>query len=368
MGRRWLFAIHVDWRWIKQRPHWFAEVAAAREEDVFVLYRPNPARWSMPRNSSGVMRCALPPLPLSVDPRRPDWLRTLGAKTGEWITRAVSWWRQPTHLYISHPKLFDIVPEKLLDECVVVYDCMDDALAMARSPAERRWLAECERQLVNASAIVAVSSQRLIEILSHRYPERKDRLELIHNAYSPRRNSERKLQFDLPWIREIASDQVVSVGYIGTIGSWIDDDAIRTILSTCNRVTIFMIGPAQVKSVQAKRMRYVGPIEHGDVYDAIQRFDCLMMPFAITSVTESVNPVKLYEYISGNSPILVPKYPEMAQFNDFVYQYETLEELESLIARLCRDELPSRGTRMERDDFLRTHTWDKRWGSVVRQL
>ena len=48
-----------------------------------------------------------------------------------------------------------------------------------------------------------------------------------------------------------------------------------------------------------------------------------MMPFILNELIESVDPVKLYEYINFEKNIICIKYDEILRFKDFVYFYNT---------------------------------------------
>ncbi len=51
-------------------------------------------------------------------------------------------------------------------------------------------------------------------------------------------------------------------------------------------------------------MKFYGPIDDDKLYKNVQNFDCLIMPFKLNKLIFSVDPVKLYEYINYNKPIV----------------------------------------------------------------
>src|SRR5580692_11594838 len=79
--RRVLYMIHVDWRWIKQRPQFLAESLAERHE-VLVLHRPcvRPG-IQLSASPSTVSRFPRLPLPCSWKPLR--WGTTSGQR--QWV-------------------------------------------------------------------------------------------------------------------------------------------------------------------------------------------------------------------------------------------------------------------------------------------
>lgn len=55
------------------------------------------------------------------------------------------------------------------------------------------------------------------------------------------------------------------------------------------------------------------------------------MPFIINDIIESVDPVKLYEYINFNKNILTSYYEEIDRFDPFVYFYNSYDEFRKQI-------------------------------------
>jgi teichuronic acid biosynthesis glycosyltransferase TuaH len=108
------------------------------------------------------------------------------------------------------------------------------------------------------------------------------------------------------------------------------------------------------------------PVQH----EGLQRFAstccCLIAPFRRTRLTEGVDPVKLYEYISWGLPIVALKYSEIERFSEFVEFYETAQELVRVVSRMCSEGFVRKYTEEQRATFVRGNTWDAR-GRQVRQ-
>lgn len=88
--------------------------------------------------------------------------------------------------------------------------------------------------------------------------------------------------------------------------------------------------------------------------------DALIMPFKITELIKSVNPVKLYEYIYMNKPIIAPLYPESVYFNDYVYLYNDIDELMQYFGRVSKGELKAKNTYESNLKFIKSNTWASR--------
>src|SRR2546422_1689702 len=95
-----LYAMHVDWRWIKQRPHFLAE-ELSKDYEVLVLFRPHARRLGLPRNASVVHRLPFLPVPRSVG-RVAGVLDVLSQRL--WLT-LVSWLFKPHVVWLTFPTL-----------------------------------------------------------------------------------------------------------------------------------------------------------------------------------------------------------------------------------------------------------------------
>ena len=113
-----------------------------------------------------------------------------------------------------------------------------------------------------------------------------------------------------------------------------------------------------------ERLYYEGVVEHKELYNRIREYDCLVMPFQVNEIVLSVDPVKLYEYISFGKCIISVFYPEIERFGDFVYFYRTAEEYSALLEELTRSGFPPKYSAGQQKEFLSENTWDSRYLTV----
>src|SRR5438128_5992197 len=122
-SRTLLYLMHVDWRWIKQRPQFLAE-HLAETNTVHVVHRLHPVRgahWDTSIKSPP----RLPLLPIPWSWRGLRWLtRPLHQHWVNFLSRGV----RPDILWLTHPALLEVIPTRF-SAVPMVYDCMDDSLA-----------------------------------------------------------------------------------------------------------------------------------------------------------------------------------------------------------------------------------------------
>lgn len=111
------------------------------------------------------------------------------------------------------------------------------------------------------------------------------------------------------------------ITYIGTISQWINWDLILKSLKSFDNIEYHFYGPLDCTVPSHERIFYKGILPQNKIADAMQASDLLVMPFYVNSLIESVNPVKLYEYILSGIPSMACGYSESEKFSDYVYLY-----------------------------------------------
>jgi hypothetical protein len=121
------------------------------------------------------------------------------------------------------------------------------------------------------------------------------------------------------------------------------------------------IGPIELKNVLIEdRIKFYGTIEHKELYDHVKDFDCFVMPFKINELIQSVDPVKIYEYINFDKPIISVYYKELEYFSNFIYFYSNTEELLELLYQMVNKGFLRKYSNEERVKFLKKNSWDVR--------
>jgi len=115
-------------------------------------------------------------------------------------------------------------------------------------------------------------------------------------------------------------------------------------------------------------MKFYGVIKHENLYEYVKEFDCLIMPFKLNALVKSVDPVKLYEYINFNKPIISIYYEELDYFSSFLYFYNNVEELLNLIKKMINTGFKRKYSNAERIKFLKENSWDTRMEQIIRYL
>ena len=126
--------------------------------------------------------------------------------------------------------------------------------------------------------------------------------------------------------------------------------------------------PAYATSIpNHPRIVALGPIDRNYIFAFMEKAKALIMPFMVNELIESVNPVKLYEYIYSGKPSLASYYSETDKFKDYVCLYRDYDELKKYAKDIVDNSLAVRSNH-DIDTFIKQNTWAERINVVEKAL
>ena len=357
MKKRMLYLSHVDWNWIKQRPHFLAE-ELSRVYDIKVLYAfKNSARGTLQKqNDASISISPLYYVPFS---GRVPILGVLADCLLRLQFRYHLKKHDPEIVFLTYPTQVKMIPENFTG--AVIYDCMDNHYAMTHNANIKNNIMKWERVLLERANLVLVSSERLKGVLLERYGYNIDeKLILIRNGYSGH-----VLKNTDDW--EEQTKKVFEIAYFGTVSHWFNFDFLLRSLDDFPNLQYKIIGPAEVVVQKVDRIEYLGTVEHEQLFSKIKNSNALIMPFVINEVIESVDPVKLYEYINFEKNIITIRYAEIERFEPFVHFYTDYDSYRTCITDLMQDNT-LKYSYEQKISFLEKNTWNSRVKAIVDEL
>jgi glycosyltransferase involved in cell wall biosynthesis len=359
-----LYLMHVSWGWIKQRPHFIAE-CLTEKYDVTVCCRKSYLHKlsNISSSKSKIELNILFVLPF-------NRYRLINLVNKFLVCKQLSRILKNTDIiWITHPDIYGELNCKIPDNAYVVYDCMDDALefpSVLSNTKVYQQLVSDEKQLLMRSNLVFTTAHYLKFKLMQRYGD-IDNIHVINNAvkiYDDTDSSE--LSSDILDI--FSSKETKFILYVGTISVWFDFKLIMESVKLFENITYVLIGPTDVAIPQHERIIYHPPVEHEKIQKIMQMADALIMPFLTTDLIRSVNPVKVYEYISSAKPAIIIKYEETEKFASFVYLYSTYLEYFYFIQQLITSRLTSKSSLKDCLTYAHLNTWDTRSAEIIKLL
>ena len=210
--------------------------------------------------------------------------------------------RAPRVVIATFPKHFDAL--RHFPGVPVIYDVMDDYPGFF-DRWQGRVIAHLHLRLLRAATRVTVSSR----VLEQRSRGHARALQWIGNGVEEEFLRACRSAAPDP---EIAALPAPRLGYLGSLGDWIDPGAIRALAAAFPRGTIVLVGPVRTRLAGLPRnVQVVGMLPRGRLPGVLAAFDVGLVPFRRSRLTDAVNPIKLYEYFAAGLPVIATDLEEL---------------------------------------------------------
>lgn len=307
--------------------------------------------------------------PLKLLPNTISW----GRRFNEWFLR-VQVYRAARSLSLRRPVLwlnphYAVHMAGRMDECAVIYDITDDWISLTQSDRRRRLVTSQDRALCRLADTVIVCSPHLLEMKR----DLARSLHLIPNGVDTKHYQHVNQPGAMPvetadWTRPV-------FGYTGTIHpERVDVPLIEALARHFAGGTIALIGPNMLPPLQDAMLRavgniqFTGPVPYAKVPEYMRAFDVCMTPHRMTPFTESLNPIKLWEYLACGKPIASTNVAGFRDYPQFVHLASNHAEfIEACQNALVEDPALSAARMAEAGN----HSWDERLEqvqSIIQEL
>jgi teichuronic acid biosynthesis glycosyltransferase TuaH len=258
-------------------------------------------------------------------------------------------------LWLNDPLAADLLRRT---DWPALYDITDDWLLADRSPREHDRLVESERYLLDHCRQVVVCSPRLLETKS---PGRAERVTLVPNAVDVD-----AYLADSPRPDDLPSGPVVL--YVGTLHrDRLDVDLCASLTTDLlGTATFVLVGPVALDASDQSLLTGAGAVllgsrEHTTIPAYLKNADVLVVPHVVTEFTDSLDPIKVYEYLAAARPVVstpVAGFRDLAPGSVEIALPATFGD--AVRRGLTREVLPPRDARVA--------TWDERAVDMSRVL
>lgn len=341
-----LYISHVSWDWTKQRPQFIAEELSKYYNVIYVQEKSFRKKTII--NEKTVTIKYLPHIPFA----RFGIIKFINIFL--YKIQLINLCRKADVIWFTSPQVLKWVSKGFFRSKITIYDCMDDMIELF--PSDKQ-MEKNESILYKKASIVLASSAHLAEKLKKRYGGRD--ITIVNNAISSHFNTS-SIQLPLELKKYYYDNDKIIMTYVGSISSWMDFELLNKIIKEFPQIVINLWGPThEVNIPEHNGINLCGTVEHKYVSSILSSSDILIMPFVVNELIESVNPVKLYEYIYSGKPCLAPRYDESLPFEDFVCLYESHKDCLSVIDSIIKNEYHQRSL----DDcraFVKNNTWRNR--------
>lgn len=257
-------------------------------------------------------------------------------------------------LWIGYPGWYGVA--KHFQGIRVVYDIMDDYVHLVKDQKTRTYIQYAAKKLEDTADIIFTSAI----LFYHKLRKKRKNVFLIPNALP-----EEYIQSTLPnQVTADKTDAKIVFGYIGVIAQWFDVAAVEY-LAAQNKNKVILAGPVSIPKIQKKNVTYTGQIPKEKIPAFIKKCDVCLYPFLPGPVLNSVNPVKIYEYLAFNKPVIARRSMETKQLAGRLHLYADLKGLENILETGIKQPFSSLA---EYQCFTAANSWSFRAVQVAKIL
>ena len=349
----------VSWYGVPQRPHHliryflkhggrevlWVEPTPGRLPQISDVFRLGTRRERFGAEMSGVEITSVGQMP--VDPI-PGLRGINGVIVGrEGMSRIRRMAAQGAWLAIGKPTSPALRAVSLFERERTLYDAMDDFPEFFSGIS--RWSARLtEEKIAGAVGMVLASSDHL----AGKFRRNAAGVKLVPNAYDPNAVRTRS-----------GGGNRLRLGFVGTVGEWVDWALIERIAEAVPEFQIEVIGPVHKRvRVKATNIIIEPPCGHADAMARVAGFGVGLIPFRETRLTRAVDPIKYYEYRATGIATLSTRFGQMDGRGEgdgvfFVNRAQGLKELSEVVYRAL-DWTPDEE---DQRNWLNRNTWDARF-------
>lgn len=230
-------------------------------------------------------------------------------------------------VYSDNPFAVLILKELKKYGCKIYFDIMDNfAIHPSLSSGERIEALDAYRKILEFADCISANSQQTCDYMK-KYVFGKNIL-LIKNGVFLK--NEVKGTSTLAQIQEVIKKKKKykrTVGYIGKIGKRLDDQLIDYISKKSKDTLFVFVGPLLKGQMNdslinifksRNNVLHLNGIPSAYVYSMLNVFDILMIPHSVGENENGGDPLKLYQYLTRNKPIITTRILGVDEFENII--------------------------------------------------
>jgi len=256
---------------------------------------------------------------------------------------------RPIIALVETPWWYGII--KRINFSLLCYDCIDDIRVFC-SEKQLKYFLELQRKLIEKSDLIFISAKKLENDIISVRP--KASIEFLPNGVDADYFSAKGSNIPIP--PKFKNLPRPIIGFVGTLYYWIDTQILENMARTFTNSSIVLVGPVKnIKIPMLPNIHLLPPIPYSSVPEYISAFDVCVIPFIADSLSEKVDPIKVYEYLSLGKPVVAINLPELEKVRELIYLAKDKYDFINCIKRaLEENDLKLRERRMA---YARQNSW-----------
>jgi glycosyltransferase involved in cell wall biosynthesis len=110
-------------------------------------------------------------------------------------------------------------------------------------------------------------------------------------------------------------------------------------------------------------VRFLGARPRTDLPAYLKSFDVCTIPYVLDTLSESIFPLKLFEYLAAGRPVVATAMPELLRYQQYVHVALSPRDFEDAIEKSLHNPLPAAS-----ESFLRENSWDAKANLLLETI
>lgn len=258
-------------------------------------------------------------------------------------------------LWLTNPKYYYLT-EKIKYK-KLIYRCADDIDGFEKVC---RTMSYFEEKIIRKADVVFATAHSLIE------KKEKIRQDIIYLPNGVELDNFIRSKYSMP--KEFKKGINKKCIYVGAIDHWFDVDLIKYCAKKLPNIDFYLIGPIKINLNELqyfKNVYILGKKNYEDIPNYLHYSDVSIIPFKVNDLTDSITPIKLYEYMSVGLNVVSTNFKEMNYIDSPAYISKNYEEFCKYILKGIKNKEYNINVNKE---FAKNNTWSKRFEDIKRVI
>lgn len=189
------------------------------------------------------------------------------------------------------------------------------------------------------------------------------------------KNIDNSFEFDEDF-KKVLEEKKPIIGYYGALASWFDYDLIKELARKRADYNIVFFGIKYDDSIekakleQYENIHYLGARNYKVLKNYANKFTVCTIPFLINSITEATSPVKLFEYMALEKPIVTTDMKECRKYKSVLVAKNHEEYIEFIDKAIEMDRKQNENKKYFEllDKEARENDWMKKTEEIIKLI
>jgi len=199
----------------------------------------------------------------------------------------------------------------------ILYDYVDDINAFY---GDHQKIVKGHQYLLNNASYILATARKLVdEVRLHRTDVIFSPNGVVYEHFA--RAARREFSSPPSDMQAILSKSIPIIGYYGALARWFDYELLKSIAILRPEYQFVLIGPdfdgtLELSGIPKDRNIYwLGVKSYEELPHYLQYFDVAIIPFVVNEITHATSPLKLFEYMAGEKPIVITPMQESMRYS-----------------------------------------------------